>query len=74
MHIRQQLKHLNVKECIPELLERVSARKLWEAAGQSIWRQASYRSVFSFVMVYNNKKIGAICRCNITFRVQNYYL
>ena len=30
--------------------------------------------VFSFVMAYNNKKVGAICGCHIIFCVQNQYL
>ena len=30
--------------------------------------------IFSFVMAYNNKKAGTICRCHITFCVQNQYL
>ena len=31
-------------------------------------------TVFSFVMAYNNKKIGAIFRCRITSCVQTQYL
>ena len=80
MHTYQQLRHIKYKVVqllwrleatevlgnvyLPELLEHVSVSKVREAAGTlSI-------CVFSFVMAYNNKKVGAICGCHITFCVQ----
>ena len=52
---------------LPELLERVSAGKILEAASNlSICFNFK---VFSFVMTYNNKKDGAIFGCHITFCV-----
>ena len=37
----------------------------WEAAG--ILSICANFTVFSFVMAYNNKKVGAIFGCHITF-------
>ena len=53
------------KEYLPELLERVSAGKAQEVAG--ILSICVNFTVFSFVMVYNNKKVCAIFGCHITF-------
>ena len=57
MHIRQQLRHLNIYHSCWNVFLRYLSICVW-----------------SFVMVHNNKKAGAICRCHITFCVQNQYL
>ena len=57
---------------LPELLERVFAGKILEVASNlSIF--VNFK-VFSFVMEYNNKKVGGIFGYHITFCVQTQYL
>ena len=56
----------------PELLERVSAGEVREAAG--IPPMCVNFRAFSFVMAYNYKIVGVIYGCYITFCVQNQKL
>ena len=56
------------KVYLPELLERVSAGKAQEAAGTL---SICVNFTVLFVMAYNNKKVGAIFLCHITFCGQN---
>ena len=57
---------------LPELLERVSAGEVLEADSDLL--SSVYFALFSFVISYNNKKVGALFGCNVTFCVPNQHL
>ena len=52
---------------MPKLLERVSSGEVLEADIATI-RSASIL-VFSFLMAYDNKNVGGVFGCNVTFCV-----
>ena len=64
--------YVTYKIHLPELLERVSAGEVLEA--DSNLSTCIKFSVFPVVMAYNNKIVGGLFGCNVTFCVPNQHL
>ena len=57
---------------LPELLKHVSAGEVWEA--NSNLSVCINFTVFSFLMVYNDRNIGGLFECHVTFCVPKQHL